>query len=114
MKKHITVEAIEKYAAVSKDKAAIHLDVDAARKAGFERPLAHGMYIMGLAQSLYIEEHLTQWVTAYNMKFQKPLLVDTVATFNFERVEDSVEVTVTTETGDKIAAGTFLVKELQR
>ena len=104
----------KRYAAVSKDKAAIHLDVDAARKAGFERPLAHGMYIMGLAQSLYIKEHPTQWITAYNMKFQKPLFVDMVAVFNFERVEDSIEVMVTAETGDKIAAGTFLVKELQR
>lgn len=114
MKKYITVEAIEKYAAVSKDKAAIHLDVDAARKAGFEQPLVHGMYVMGLAQSLYIEEHPTQWITAYKMKFQNPLFVDTVAVFNFERLKDSVEVAVTTETGDKIAAGTFLVKELQR
>ena len=114
MKKHITVEAIKKYAAASKDKAAIHLDVDAARTAGFDRPVAHGMYIMGLAQSLYIEKHPTQWITAYNMKFQKPLFVDMIAVFNFERVEDSVEVAITTETGDKIAAGTFLVKELQR
>lgn len=114
MKKHITVEAIEKYAAISKDKAAIHLDVDAARKAGFERPVAHGMYIMGLAQSLYIKEHPTQWITAYNMKFQKPLFVDNVAVINFERMEDRVGVAIITETGDKIAAGTFLVKELQR
>lgn len=114
MKKHITVEAIEKYAAISKDKAAIHLDVDAARAAGFEQPLVHGMYVMGLAQSLYIEEHPTQWITAYKMKFQKPLFVDMVAVFNFERVENRVEVAVTTETGNKIAAGTFLVKELQR
>ncbi len=114
MKKHITVEAIEKYAIASKDRAAIHLDVDAARAAGFDQPLVHGMYVMGLAQSLYIEEHPRQWITAYKMKFQKPLFVDTVAFFNFERVKDSVEVAVTTETGDKIAVGTFLVKELQR
>lgn len=114
MKKRITVEVIERYANVSKDKAAIHLDVEAARKAGFEKPLAHGMYVMGLAQSLYIEEHPTQWITAYTMKFQKPLYVDTVAIFYFEYSGDSVEVTVTEETGDKIAAGTLLVKELQR
>ncbi|MFJ7972703.1 MaoC family dehydratase [Psychrobacillus sp. NPDC096389] len=114
MKKHITVEAIEKYAAVSKDKAAIHLDVDAARAAGFDQPLVHGIYVMGLAQSLFMEGHPKQWITAYKMKFQKPLLVDTIAVFNFERVKDSVGVTVTKENGDKIAVGTFLVKELQR
>lgn len=114
MKRRITVEAIEHYANVSKDKAVIHLNVDAARAAGFDQPLVHGMYVMGLAQSLYIEEHPTHWITAYKMKFQKPLFVDMVAIFNFERVEDSVEVAVTTENGDKIAAGTFLVKELQR
>lgn len=114
MKKHITVEVIAQYAIASKDTSTIHLDVNASRKAGFNRPIAHGMYIMGLAQSLYLSEHPTLWITTYKMKFQKPLVVGTVAIFNFERVEDRVELAVTTETGDKIAAGSFLVKELQR
>jgi 3-hydroxybutyryl-CoA dehydratase len=111
MKKRITAEAIQQYAAASKDTAAIHLDAEAATKAGFKRPIAHGMYIMGLAQSLYIAEHPTQWITQYDMKFQKPLLVDVVVIFDFEASDGNVQVTVTAETGEVIASGTFSVKE---
>lgn len=113
MKKRVTAEAIQQYAVVSRDTAAIHLDDEAATRAGFKRPIAHGMYIMGLAQSLYISEHPTQWITEYDMKFQKSLLVGTISIFDFETNNGNVQVTVTTETGDIIASGNFSVRELQ-
>lgn len=111
MIKHITADAIRHYAAASKDTAAIHLNVEAAAKAGYKRPLVHGMYIMGLAQSLYLAEHPTQWITTYSMKFQKPLVVDTVAFFDYEVCNDDIHVTVTIESGEVIAAGAFSVRE---
>jgi len=111
MKKHITAEAIQQYAATSKDTAAIHLNIEAAAKVGFKRPVAHGMYIMGLAQSLYLIEHPSQWITTYSMKFQKPLLIDTVAIFHFEVSNSDILVTVEIETGEVIASGTFTVEE---
>ncbi len=111
MKKHITAEAIQQYAATSKDTSAIHLNVEAAAKAGFKRPVAHGMYIMGLAQSLYLTEHPSQWITTYSMKFQKPLLVDTVVIFDFEVCDGHIQVTVAIESGEVIASGAFTVEE---
>ncbi|BFH62854.1 MaoC family dehydratase [Paenibacillus azoreducens] len=111
MKKRITASAIRQYAAASGDAAAIHLDDKAAAEAGYERPIAHGMYIMGLAQSLYLAEHRSHWITACSMRFQKPLLADTMASFDFKESEDQIRVTVTSETGEVIAAGSFSVKE---
>ncbi|WP_339245721.1 MaoC family dehydratase [Paenibacillus sp. FSL F4-0243] len=112
MRKCITAEAIRQYAAASQDLAAIHLDEDAAAEAGFKRPIAHGMYLMGLAQSLYIEAHQAQWITQYDMKFHKPIEVDNVVIFDFSEDDCMVKVTLTTEAGNVIASGAFSVKEV--
>lgn len=112
MEKRITAEAIRQYADASQDMAAIHLDADAAAKAGFKGPIAHGMYLMGLAQSIYIAKHPALWITQYNMKFHNPALVDTVETFAFEDCGSHIQVIVTAETGDVIASGAFSVKEV--
>lgn len=108
--KLITDEVIRQYATASQDKAKIHFDAEFALRAGFKRPIVHGMYIMGLAQSLYITEHPTQWITTYDMIFHKPLLVDSIATFIFEACDDNIKVTVTEDTSGVIASGTFSVK----
>lgn len=112
MKKIITAETIRQYATTSKDTSAIHLDEEAAAKAGYKRPITHGMYIMGLAQSLYLAQHPSQWISTYHMKFQQPLLIDTVVFFDFEVSEGDIHVTVTDESGEMIASGTFSVKEV--
>lgn len=111
MKKCISAEDILKYATSSQDTAAIHLNDEAAAKAGYNRPIVHGMYMMGLAQSLYLAEHQSQWITTYSMKFQKPVLVDSIITFDYESCEDKIQVTIAFETGEVIAVGTFSVKE---
>jgi acyl dehydratase len=113
MRKCITAEAIRQYAAASQDLAAIHLDQDAAAEAGFKRPIAHGMYLMGLAQSLYIAEHEAQWITQYEMKFHQPVEVDHAVIFDFTDNGCDVEVTLSTEAGEVIASGAFSVKEVQ-
>ncbi|MNO92880.1 bifunctional aldehyde dehydrogenase/enoyl-CoA hydratase [compost metagenome] len=112
MRKCITADAIRKYAAASQDLAAIHLDRVAAAEAGFKRPIAHGMYLMGLAQSLYIAEHRTQWITQYEMKFHQPVEVDHAVMFDFTNDGCDVKVTLTTEAGEVIASGAFSVKEV--
>ncbi|GAB6989748.1 MaoC family dehydratase [Paenibacillus pini] len=108
----VTTEAIHQYADASKDMAPIHLIEDAAIKAGYKRPVAHGMYIMGLAQSLYLQEHPSHWISTFQMKFHKPLFVDTVAIFNFEYSYGSIQVTVTEDCGEVVASGTFDVIEV--
>lgn len=111
MRKYVTAEAIRQYAKASKDTAPIHLNNEAAAKAGYERPIAHGMYIMGLAQSMYLTEHQELWITDCSMKFLKPLLADQAVNVDYEACTDEICVTVTLESGEVIAAGTFSVKE---
>lgn len=111
MKKRITYEAIKQYAAASKDMADIHLDPEIAKSAGFKRPIVHGMYIMGLAQSLYMVEHPTKWITSYDMKFQKPILVDSEITFEYKGSFGVIQVSVTDDVGEVVASGTLSVKE---
>lgn len=112
MNQMITMEDIRNYAAASKDNAAIHLEPEAAAAAGYPRPVAHGMYIMGLAQSLYLKEHPKLWITDCSMKFQKPLVVETMAYFKYESIEEQISVSVTLEMGEVIATGRFRVKEV--
>jgi len=111
LKRRITAEAIRQYALVSKDDSPIHLNADAAASAGFKRPIAHGMYIMGLAQSLYIREHPQQWITAYALKFINPLYVDSDVVFDFTETNGEICVTVTREDGELIASGILTAKE---
>lgn len=111
MKRRITAEAIRQYALVSKDESAIHLNADAAASSGFIRPIVHGMYIMGLAQSLYIREHPQQWITTYALRFINPLYVDSDVIFDFKDTNGEIMVTVTGEDGKWIASGTLTAKE---
>lgn len=111
MKRRITAEAIRQYALVSKDESAIHLNTDSAASAGFKRPIVHGMYIMGLAQSLYIREHPQQWITTYTVRFINPLYVDSDVVFDFKDTNGEIIVTVTGEDGELIASGTLTAKE---
>ena len=99
MKKKITADAIRQYADASQDPAAFHINPEAAQKAGFKRPIAHGMYIMGIAHSLYLSENPTQWIQSARMTFVSPLLSESMADFAFEFMNDEVQVTVTEENG---------------
>ncbi|MGX9134276.1 MaoC family dehydratase [Rummeliibacillus sp. JY-2-4R] len=111
MKKFISSEEIKHYAKVSNDNASIHIDQSAAQKLGFDRPIAHGMYLMGLAQSLYLQTHPNIWIEQYEMRFQQSLLVDQDVEFHFEIQGNHVQVQLSTATQQKIALGTLYVKE---
>ncbi|NBC70368.1 hypothetical protein GT003_15310 [Paenibacillus sacheonensis] len=109
MNKTITMEAIRHYAAASNDTAAIHHDPEAAKRAGFERPIAHGMYIMGIAHAMYMRKHPARWIRSTQMTFLSPLLSDTSVRLEFECSQEEVRVTVIGENGEVIAKGSFLV-----
>ncbi|RED55157.1 MaoC family dehydratase [Cohnella lupini] len=110
MKKKITAEAIQQYADASNDPAAFHFDPEAAMKAGFNRPIAQGMYIMGLAHSAYLSMNPTQWIKSARMTFLSPLLSETVVRFEFETLNEEVHVTITGENDEIIASGSFSVE----
>ncbi|WP_379127304.1 MaoC family dehydratase [Paenibacillus sp. sgz500958] len=108
----ITEADIRQYAAVTKDEAAIHLDAEAARLAGFDVPIAHGMYIMGLAQSLYLNAHRSQWIQSFSMRFEQPCVQDSSVCFRYNVCShDQVQITVTLSNGEIIAKGAFNVVE---
>lgn len=112
MQKQITAKAIQHYAMIAKDHADIHLDVEAAIQWGYDRPIAHGMYMMGLAQSLYIAEHPSQWITTYAIKFSKSILVDSKVIFHFSVNKSHVEVQVLSTDQDLLLSGHLVVKEI--
>ncbi|AIQ30616.1 hypothetical protein P40081_22440 [Paenibacillus sp. FSL P4-0081] len=108
MRIRISEADIRQYAAVTKDEAAIHLNAAAAREAGYEAPIAHGMYIMGLAQSLYMKEHLSHWIQSITMRFEKPCVQGSAVCFRYNDLKhDQIQVTVVTDHGDIIAKGSF-------
>ncbi|MBB6735558.1 MaoC family dehydratase [Cohnella zeiphila] len=109
MKKKVTAEAIRQYADASRDSAAFHFNPEAAKKAGFKRPIAHGMYIMGLAHSLYLSENPTHWIQSTQMTFVRPLMSESLVDFAFELMNEEVQVTVAEENGEVIARGCFTV-----
>ncbi len=51
----VTAVDLALFAAASGDHNPLHLDVDTARKAGFERPVVHGMYTMANAARLFTQ-----------------------------------------------------------
>lgn len=113
MRKLITTADIREYANITGDQAPIHLENEAARQAGYPAPIAHGMYLMGLAQSIYLAEHPTHWIQSYSMKFHRPLIQGTWAHFSYEVCNGKIQVKVTAddEAGEVIATGVFSVKE---
>lgn len=52
----ITPVQLALFAAASGDHNPLHLDPEAARRAGFERPLVHGMLTMALAGRLFTQQ----------------------------------------------------------
>ena len=108
MKRRITLEAIRRYGKAAKDPAALHFDPETARKAGFERPIAHGMHIMGLAHSMYLSMHPVHWIQSAQMTFRSPLLSGTTVHVEFGYANEQVQVTVVGEHGEIIADGGFV------
>lgn len=96
MKRIITNEQIMRYAEVSQDFAPIHFS---GRPDGNE-PIAHGMYVMGLAQSLFLREHPGYWVTDYEMKFFQPIVVPSTVSFQFKQKDADVSILVRGNDGE--------------
>ncbi|NDZ96890.1 MaoC family dehydratase [Streptomyces sp. SID6673] len=75
----ITMDRVRRYAQVSGDTNAIHLDAVAAAEAGLSAPVAHGLLILGI-----VVRHADDWVrgrggriTGCDTRFVRPLyLVD--------------------------------------
>ena len=84
----ITKEKVEYYAELSGDTNAIHLDEKEAKHNGYAKPIAHGLLSMGLAMEVvsnWLDENF--YVSDYEMKFLKPVYVDTTIEMIVEKIE---------------------------
>ncbi len=80
------------FAAASGDHNPLHLDPEVARKAGFERPVVHGMLTMALAGRLFTQHFGAGSVRSLQTRFAGVALVhDTLElTATLERVDGGV------------------------
>ncbi|MFT3821204.1 MAG: MaoC/PaaZ C-terminal domain-containing protein [Rubrivivax sp.] len=73
------------YRQASRDLMPIHADPEVARRAGFERPISHGLNTMGLAMRAIVRRHAPERVRALSVRFAAPGLPgDTVRVSLFE------------------------------
>ena len=73
------------YRQASRDLMTIHADPEVARRAGFERPISHGLNTMGLAMRVILRRHAPEAVRALSVRFAAPGLPgDTVRVELFE------------------------------
>lgn len=80
------------FAAASGDHNPLHLDPDAARAGGFERPVVHGMLTMALAGRLFTQRFGAGCVRSLQTRFSGVALVNDAIelTATLQGVEDGV------------------------
>jgi 3-hydroxybutyryl-CoA dehydratase len=114
----VTKESIQEYAAVSNDKNSIHLDQQAAEKAGFSTIVAHGMIgaaLSALAVERWIPEY--EFIASYHVRFQAPhyvneslLIKGTVLSTAENRRKVTIDLKVETEQKNVILKGEIVVQ----
>lgn len=73
----ITEEKIKQYAVLSGDHNPIHHERGQAKKSGYNRPIAHGMLLMGIGAELLTSlDKDGLHVSEYEMRFLKPVYVN--------------------------------------
>lgn len=88
----VTPVQLALFAAASGDHNPLHLDPDAARAAGFERPVVHGMFTMALAGRLFTQHLGTGCVRRLHTRFGGVALAgDTLSlAATLERVDEGL------------------------
>jgi len=110
----VTAVDLALFAAASGDHNPLHLDVDAARAAGFDRPIVHGMLTMAYAARLFTEALGAGSVRALETRFTGAArLGETVRlTADLAKVEGGVghyTLGARTAGGTELATGTARV-----
>ncbi|MDH6181980.1 acyl dehydratase [Microbacteriaceae bacterium SG_E_30_P1] len=74
---HVTRDSLVRYAGASGDFNPIHYRDDVAASVGLPGVLAHGMLTMGLAAQPVVDWIGTRgWVSDYQVRFTRPVVVD--------------------------------------
>src|SRR5262249_16302209 len=72
----ITWSEVQRYAAASLDDNPLHHDIDVARSLGFDRPIVHGMLVLGQFERALVAWRRDLRVTRLFGAFLQPLLMD--------------------------------------
>ncbi|HMO47796.1 MAG TPA: MaoC/PaaZ C-terminal domain-containing protein [Rubrivivax sp.] len=91
------------FAAASGDHNPLHLDSDVARRAGFDKPVVHGMLSMALAARLFTREFGPQAFTRLHTRF-----------IGVARVGESLDLVATLHEADEQAAHYLLRASTER
>jgi acyl dehydratase len=76
----VTLEQVRSFAAASRDDNPIHLSVDAARAAGLDGPVLHGMLIAGRFET-FLERIADHRIVGLQVRFVRPVPVGSSLTF---------------------------------
>ncbi len=82
----ITEELIDRFADLTGDRFAIHIDNDAARALGFERRVAHGLLILSLIDGLKNQTEIKIKAVAslgWEWRFTRPVLLGEIIRARF-------------------------------
>ena len=110
----VTAIDLALFAAASGDHNPLHLDADVARKAGFDRPVVHGMLTMACVARLFTQQFGAGCLRALQTRFVGVAkLGDTLElSASLVAVEDGVghyELRAHTATGTELVSGTARV-----
>jgi acyl dehydratase len=99
----IRQQDLVRYSACARDFDAIHYDPEAAEAAGFDRPIAHGMFNLGLVLTRVSDATGVEAVRASTTRFRAPAHVGSRLTLQFEADGGTVlTAAVTTDGGDTV------------
>ncbi len=116
LRRRFTQDMVNRYGRVNEDRNLIHYDADAARRAGFSRPVVHGALVAALMSEACRDYFGWRWLDAGRLKvaFIKPVLVEQ-AVFTGAQVLDrtqepggariKLDVWCQNEAGERVLAG---------
>jgi acyl dehydratase len=100
------------FAAASGDHNPLHLDVEAARKAGFDRPVVHGMFTMANAARLFTQAFGAGRLQSLQTRFTGVALLGDTLLFEATLSDSQTgryQLTARTEAGVELVSGTARV-----
>ncbi len=81
----VAIEQVRAFAAASGDSNPIHISPDAARAAGFDAPLLHGMFIAGRFET-FLERFGSYHIAELRVNFVRPVPVGSALTISSRRI----------------------------
>lgn len=108
----VTAIDLALFAAASGDHNPLHLDADAARRAGFDRPVVHGMFTMANAARLFTQTFGAGSVLALQTRFTGVALLGDTLVFQATLMDPAsglYSLSAHTDGGKPLASGSARV-----